>query len=169
LAVAASAVAAAAALIGASTLFGRQSERPHATAARTALLAGIPQQGLALGSPNAPVTLVEFADLQCPYCAAFARDALPAIVDDYVRTGRVRMVFAGLAFVGVDSDTALRAVIAASLQQRGWDMLDALYRSQGAENTGWVTASLVRDLASKIPNLDVERMLRDANGRAVDA
>ena len=50
-----------------------------------------------LGSPDAPVTLVEYADLQCPFCAEWARGTFPAIVDEYVRPGQVRIEFRGLA------------------------------------------------------------------------
>src|ERR1700680_1884414 len=71
-----------------------------------ALFAGIPQHGVALGNPHAPVTLVEFGDLQCPSCAAFAKDALPAIVSRYVRPGQVMLVFRGLDFIGQDSQRA---------------------------------------------------------------
>ncbi len=134
--------------------------RPVATPART-FLSGIPQRGLVLGSPRAPVTLVEFADLQCPYCGQFARDAFPAIVREYVRTGKVRVVFEGLEFLGVDSDTALRAVLAASRQNHGWDLLEGLFERQAGENTGWVTDRLLRDVASGINGLDVRRMERD--------
>jgi len=63
----------------------------------TAMLAGIPQRGNVLGSPKAPVTLVEYADLQCPYCATFAVDVLPYLLDDYVRTGKVKLEFRGMA------------------------------------------------------------------------
>jgi protein-disulfide isomerase len=110
--------------------------------------AGIPQHGTVLGSPRAPVTLVEFADLQCPYCGEFARVALPTLVRDYVRTGKVRIVFQGLEFLGADSDAALRSVLAAARQGRGWQMLDGLFRRQGLENSGWVTDPLLRTVRS---------------------
>jgi protein-disulfide isomerase len=86
----------AASLIGGSAGTSEATSPPvSAAAVRDELFRGVPQNGITLGSPKAPVTLVEFADLQCPYCADWARDALPTVVQEYVRTGRVRLVFRG--------------------------------------------------------------------------
>jgi protein-disulfide isomerase len=166
------AIAAAAAVLGgslvaASALRGDVNPKPARAPVRAALLRGVPQHGLVLGSPAAPVTLVEFADLQCPYCGEFARDAMPELIRQYVRTGRVRIVFAGLEFIGVDSDTALRAVIAAGFQHRAWDLIDALYGAQGIENGGWVTSDFLRRIGRAVPGIDVERMLRESTSPAV--
>jgi protein-disulfide isomerase len=166
------AVAAAAALVAVFAFGSSNSSTSSATvtgAARVdALLHGIPQQGTALGSPSAPVTLVEFADPQCPYCGVWARDALPPIVDRYVRSGKVRVVFEGMAFVGPDSATALRTALAAGQQSRFWNVLELLYENQGTENTGWVTDSLLREIGAAVPGLDTERMLADRSSAAVD-
>lgn len=118
------------------------------------LFAGIPQQGAVLGSPMARVTLVEYADLQCPYCGRWARNTLPVLVRNYVRTGKLRIVFNGLAFLGADSVKALRTVTAAGRQGRLWDLSHSLYVNQGAENSGWVTDELLTDLSSEIRGLD---------------
>jgi protein-disulfide isomerase len=131
------------------------------------MLAGVPQHGQALGSPTAPVTLVEFADPQCPYCAQWAVDALPAIVRDYVRTGKVRVVFNGMDFVGADSETALRTALAAGRQNRFWNVLELLYENQGTENTGWVTDGFLRSIGSAVPGLDVQKMLDARSSAAV--
>jgi len=135
---------------------------------RSALFAGIPQNGVTLGDPSAP-ELTEFADLQCPYCGMFARDALPTIVRQYVRTGKAKLVFRGMAFIGQDSVTALRAVEAAGLQNRLWDVVDALYAAQGQENAGWVTDDLIRQIGASTPGLDVDRWLQDAESPEVAA
>ena len=79
---------------------------------------GIPQDGLSLGDPDAPVTLVEFADLQCPFCAEWAREALPVYVDDYVRTGQMRIEFRPLTFIGNESESAAEIAIAAGEQDK---------------------------------------------------
>jgi protein-disulfide isomerase len=120
-----------------------------------------------LGKPNAPVTLIEFADLQCPYCEQYAMGVLPTIVREYVRTGKVKLEFRGLAFLGPDSETALRTVLAAGLQGRMWNVIDLLYRNQGAENTGWVSENLLRSIGNSVPGLEGAKMLDARSSAAV--
>jgi protein-disulfide isomerase len=143
---------------------------PAAVAApveRDPLLRGVPQDGIVLGEPDAPVTLVEFADLQCPYCARWARDTFPAIVDEYVRDGRVRVVLRGLHFLGPDSETALRAALAAGEQDRLWDVVHGLFLRQGNENSGWITDHLLRSFTGV--GLDTDRMLGSTHSAWVDS
>jgi protein-disulfide isomerase len=166
----------AAALIAASIVGSRSQDEPSAEAApaaemltgEPALLRGVPQNGTTLGSPDAPVTLVEYADLQCPYSAQWARNAFPELVRDYVRTGQVRMVFRGLAFLGPDSDTALRTALAAAEQRRFWDVLHLLFANQGPENAGWVTQDLLTRIGAAVPGLDGPRMLDDRWSQPVE-
>jgi protein-disulfide isomerase len=139
-AVIASAAALAVALVAASQLGARDA--PEAAPAQAGLFAGIPQDGPALGRDDAPVTLVEYADLQCPYCGEWSLRTLPVLVSRYVRTGRLRIVFRGLAFIGPDSETALRSAIAAGGDGRLWDVVHGLYGRQRGENDGWVTDAL---------------------------
>jgi protein-disulfide isomerase len=151
------------ALVAASVIGARDEGPAPAPAAapepEPSLFAGIEQRGAALGSPDAPVTLVEYADLQCPYCARWALDALPTLVDDYVRAGKLRIVFHGLAFLGPDSDKALRTAVAAGRTNHFWDIVHGLYANQGAENAGWVTDDLVTAIAGGIPGLNGEALL----------
>jgi protein-disulfide isomerase len=117
------------------------------------------------------VTLVEYADLQCPYCAEWAREALPTVVSEYVRTGQVRIVFRGLAFLGAESELALRMVVAAGEQNKQWNLLEELYRRQGYENSGWVGDEL--DAAAAAAGLHMSRLDRlawsDGTTRAIAA
>jgi protein-disulfide isomerase len=129
------------------------------------LLDGIPQHGSVLGRPNAPIRLVEYGDLQCPICRRFALDTLPTIVRDYVRPGYVQIEFRGLAFIGPDSERALRAVVAAGAQDRAWSLIDLMYRNQGHENSGWVTDSLLRS-AGLATGLDTDQLFADRNSAA---
>jgi len=127
-----------------------------------ALLRGVPQHGAWLGKQTAPVVLVEYVDLQCPYCAEFSRRTLPPLVRVYVRTGKVRILFRGMAFVGADSLTALHWTFGAAGQNKLWNVLELLFRRQGRENSGWVTSRLLIEVARAVPGLDVARLTRDA-------
>ena len=140
---------------------GDDDERTRATGGRAsaarALLAGIQQDGAALGDPRAPVTLREFADLQCPFCSDFALRTFPSIVRDYVRTGRVRMVYHDLAFLGPDSGKAARAAYAAGEQDRLWDFVERFFARQGEENSGYVTDAFLDRIFRSIEGLDVAK------------
>jgi protein-disulfide isomerase len=153
---------------GAGTTTSAGAPPTHPTPTEPPLLAGIEQHGAALGAPRAPVTLVEYADLQCPFCAQWARDALPTLVERYVRAGTLRIVFRGLAFIGPDSDKALRTAVAAGRENHLWDLVHGLYLRQGAENSGWVTDDLVTGIAAAVEGLDGEALLDARSERWVE-
>jgi len=132
------------------------------------LFAGIAQEGRFLGPRDAPVALVEFADLQCPACQQYSADVVPALVNDYVREDRLRMELWPIAILGPDSEVGARATLAAGRQDKMWEYADLLYRNQGIENTGYLTESFARDVAAAVPGLDVERFTRDLGSAAVE-
>jgi protein-disulfide isomerase len=132
------------------------------------LLEGVPQNGTVLGRPDAPVTLVEYGDLQCPYCSAWTHEALPVLVDEYVRPGKLRIEFRGMAFLGPESETGLRAALAAGEQDKLWHVVDLLYRNQGHENSGWLTDETLRLVGSSVEGLDVDRMLDRRGGMSAE-
>ena len=131
------------------------------------LLNGIPQQGITLGNPKAPVTLYEFADLQCPFCRNYTINQFPSIVGKYVRTGKVKMVFQNYAFIGPDSLTAARAAEAAGKQNKMWNFIDVFYNNQGTENTDYVTDAFLTKIA-KGAGVDPQKMLADRSDPKVD-
>jgi protein-disulfide isomerase len=130
-------------------------------------LAGIPQHGPVLGRKDAPTVLVEAADLQCPFCREASMNLIPQVIRDGVRTGKVRLVFRDLAFLGDDSDRLARAAAAAGLQGHYWDAVELLYRNQGQENSGYATDDYLRRVLSKIPGLNVDRAMRDRSSPQV--
>jgi len=127
-----------------------------------ALLGGLPQSGLTLGRAKAPVTLVEFNDMQCPICRDYASAVFPTLVQRYVRTGKLRMEMRLQAFLGPDSVTAGKAVAAAARQNSAWTFADIFYGNQGQENSGYVTPDFVRSVAAATPGLNHTRLLHDA-------
>jgi protein-disulfide isomerase len=130
-------------------------------------LSGIPQHGNVLGNPKAPVRVVEFADMQCPFCRDFAVGKLPSIVNGDVRAGRVRLEFRTLAFIGPDSKKAARFVEAAARQNRMWNAVDGLFVAQGRENAGWVTDGLLKRVGRGIAGFDLNRALAQTSSPAV--
>jgi protein-disulfide isomerase len=111
------------------------------------LLAGIPQQKMVLGDPKAPVTLIEFGDLQCPVCAGYAKEILPPIVENQVKNGEAKIDFRNLTIIGAESIPAGAAALAAGEQGRGWNYLEIFYRNQGEERSGYVTDEFMEAVA----------------------
>jgi len=121
-----------------------------------------------VGKKTAPVTMIEFADPQCPYCRQYELETLPAIIKEYVRTGKVKLVYFGVPIIGANSEQGLRAVYAAGIQNKLWNFSHLLYRSQGAENSGWITDDLLRRIGDSIPGVDTAKMMADRQSANVD-
>ena len=126
----------------------------------SALFEGIAQSGDTLGNPDAKVTIYEFADLQCPFCKQYTDTVFPQLVEKYVKPGKVKMVWRNLTFLGPDSITGARAVVAAGAQNKLWNMQHLFYENQGTENTGYVTDKFLENLA-KGAGVDLEKMRAD--------
>jgi protein-disulfide isomerase len=108
---------------------------------------GIPQEGSLLGDPNAPATMFEFVDLQCPFCAQYTRDSLPTVIDKYVRTGKINIELRPISILGPDSSTAAGGAAAAAQRNRIWQFVDLFYLNQGQENSGYVTDDFLTRIA----------------------
>jgi protein-disulfide isomerase len=113
-----------------------------------ALFKGIPQSGVTLGSPTAKATLIEFADLQCPFCGEYSNQSMATVVKDYVRTGKIRYELRLRSFLGPDSITAAGAAAAAAKQNKLFQFADLFYKRQGQENSGYVNDGFLRALAT---------------------
>jgi protein-disulfide isomerase len=121
------------------------------------LLAEVPQDGTTLGSEDAPVTVYLYEDLQCPACAAFARETFPELVRRYVEPGEVKVVSETIAILGRDSVPAARAAFAAGEQDRYWEYSTLFFLNQGRENSGYVTDEFLTSLAEETQGLDVDQ------------
>lgn len=86
--------------------------------------------GLVLGKPDARVTLAVFEDFQCPHCLRFTALIEPALVDEHVKTGKVRLEFHNLAFLGPESVQAALAAWCAGEQNRFWPYQEKLFMVQ---------------------------------------
>jgi protein-disulfide isomerase len=131
------------------------------------LLKGIPQSGNVLGDPSAPVTVYEYVDLQCPFCQQFETEAMPTLIERYIRTGKAKVELRPIAFIGPDSERGRAALIAGAEQNKMFNVAQLLFLNQGAENTGWLSDELVESVGASIPSLDVRRFLEDRNGSSV--
>jgi protein-disulfide isomerase len=90
----------------------------------------------AMGDPNAPVKLIEYADFQCPFCLRFSKDTEAQIVETYVATGKVYFEYDAVVVVGAESSRAAEGAYCAGDQGKFWEMHDILFANQGAENSG---------------------------------
>ncbi len=131
------------------------------------LLHGIPQHGQVLGSPSAPVTMVEYVDPQCPYCQQFETTVAPGVIARYVRRGKLRIVMRPIAFIGPDSERGLLAGLAAAEQNKLFNFMQILYLNQGAENTGWLSDDMVEQAAASVPGVNVPELLDARSSDAV--
>jgi protein-disulfide isomerase len=144
------AIAIAAAAIAVSHGGGSSTNSNAAVPTRT-----VAAQGRTLGSENARVTVDEYSDFQCPYCARAAQLMDPNIEQDYVADGRVKLVFHPLALIGQESLWAADAAECANEQGRFWDYHDKLFDSQHGENQGAFSIDNLKRFAEEL-SLDTQ-------------
>ena len=136
------------------------------------MLQGIPQQNNVLGNPNAPVTMIEFADLKCPVCAKFSTTTMPQLIDDYVRPGKLRIVFEFQTFVNSqktpgDSERGARFALAAGEQNKLWDFAELHYKNQPPEDQQYFTDEYITSLGNEIAGLKVPQAFSKTDTDAV--
>lgn len=101
-----------------------------------------------LGSLDAPITVVEFGDYQCPNCQRFALQTKPLIIEKYINTGKAKLVFKDFTIYGSDSINGAIATHCAAEQDMFWELHDYLYENQRAINSGWLSAENIKNFAS---------------------
>ncbi len=130
-------------------------------------LSGIPQNGMILGDPKAEVTVLEFADLQCPVCKGYAEEVLPQVIENQVRSGEAKLSFRNYTIIDEQSIPAGAAALAAGKQGRGWNFVELFFRNQGIERSGYVTDEFLTAIAEGAGVPDIARWNRDRKSKAV--
>ena len=107
-----------------------------------------------MGNINAPITIVEWGDYQCTFCYKFHQNTLDIINEDFIKTGKVKIIFKDFPLNGPDSKLAAEASYCAQDQKKYWKYHDELYKNWGGERTGWITRESLTKFAELI-NLDI--------------
>jgi protein-disulfide isomerase len=103
--------------------------------------------------------MVEYIDLQCPFCQQFETQVMPDIIKKYVRTKKLKVEARILDFIGPDSSRGRDAMIAMATQNKAFNFAELLYYNQGTENTGWLSSAMVGEAVSSIPPVRVQDVL----------
>jgi len=105
-----------------------------------------------LGSESAPITIVKFGDYQCEACYYWFHNTRSTLIDNYVETGKAKLVFVDLPFLGRDSITAARASYCAEDQGKYWEYHTMLYTFQEVEayDSGWADRDRLNSFASSL-------------------
>ena len=109
------------------------------------------------GSPTAPVWVIEVSDFQCPYCKQWHDQTYPALRDQLVRTGKIRLAYVNFPLsIHAHAFPAAEAAMCAGAQDKFWQMHDGLFASQARwENSG--TPGTVFDSLAQSTGVDMKR------------
>ena len=103
-----------------------------------------------LGNSDAPITIVEWGDYQCTYCYKFHQNTLEIINEEFIKTGKVKVIFIDFPLNGFDSKLASEASYCAQDQGKYWEYHDELYKNWAGERTGWITRESLSKFAESI-------------------
>ena len=109
-----------------------------------------------LGDPNAPVTLIEFGDYQCHFCNVHFHNTEHSLLENFIKTGKVKMIFKDFTIIGPDSVNAAHGTHCANDQGKFWEYHDILYNNWTGENNGWASSDNLLRFAQEI-ELDIDQ------------
>lgn len=109
-----------------------------------------------LGDPNAPITLVEFGDYQCHFCNVHFHNTEHKLLENFVDSGKVKMIFKDFTIIGPDSVNAAHGAHCANDQDKFWEYHDILYNNWTGENNGWASSENLLKFAQSI-DLDIDQ------------
>ncbi len=107
------------------------------------------------GSVDAPITIIEFGDYQCPNCKQWFQQEKPSITSKHILTGTAKLYFVDLAWIGGDSSTAAEASYCADDQGKFMEYHSTLYNNQAGIDDGWANSDSLKQLANDL-GLDSE-------------
>ena len=117
-------------------------------AAKQSPLLNLENGSPALGPESAPITIVEFGDYQCEACYAWFHNTRDTLIDNYIETGKAKLVFVDLPFLGRDSPKAAQASYCAEDQGQYWEYHTMLYTFQdGHPDSGWADRDRLNSFA----------------------
>ena len=103
-----------------------------------------------MGNIDAPITILEWGDYQCTYCYKFHQNTLNIINEEFIKTGKVKIIFKDFPLNGYDSKLAAEASYCAQDQQKYWEYHNELYKNWAGERTGWITRESLTKFAEII-------------------
>ena len=109
-----------------------------------------------LGDPNAPITLIEFGDYQCHFCNVHFHNTEHSLLENFIKTGKVKMIFKDFTIIGPDSVNAAHGTHCANDQGKFWEYHDILYNNWTGENNGWASSDNLLRFAQEI-ELDIDQ------------
>jgi protein-disulfide isomerase len=125
----------------------------------------IPSSGRTLGNPDAPVTVDWWGDFQCSACSSFATDTEARLINNYVQTGKLKIIYHDLVVIdnrtgGHDSENAAAAARIAADQSKFWIFSDYLWANQRNEQAGEFSRDRLIEIA-RLAGLDVAKFTAD--------
>jgi protein-disulfide isomerase len=131
-------------------------------------LTGIPQHGNTIGNPNAKITMTEYGDLQCPVCKDFAVGPETQLINNEVKSGKVKIEYKSFPTASRDLSNWQQtfplqqdAAYAAGAQNKAWNYILLFYHEQGKEDTSYVNTSYLTGLANQVSGLNMKKWATD--------
>ena len=147
------------AVIAVAVIYSVNEPSGNAGNTKTAAIADLPavtSADFVLGNANAPITIVEYGDFQCPFCGKFFRETESILRENYIKTGKVKFIYRDFAFLGQESLDSANAARCAGEEGKFWQYHDYLYNNQRGENQGAFSKSNLKSFAAAL-GLDKEK------------